>query len=121
MDAETQLESLGCSLVGSGPKRPADPATAVKPVTLEDLLEELRAIRGYLAQGKLEVLAVGNRDLAKMLGVSCATLARWKAAELLLPGVKKCGRVLFPLNQVRRWVEAGMPNAKTWKTMRQGA
>jgi DNA-binding transcriptional MerR regulator len=88
-------------------------------VRLADLLEELRAIRRHLAQRHHEVLAVGMRDLARMLGVSGATLARWKAAGLLLPGLRKNGRILYPLDQVRRWLAAGMPDAKTWKTMQQ--
>ncbi len=95
----------------------AEPATA----TLADVLAELKRIRHAL--GVAQALAVGEKDLARLLGISPATLARWKAAGRLLPGIRQGGRILYVLDGprgVRAWLAAGMPDVKTWKAM-QGA
>ncbi len=94
---------------------PLEPGQAIaEPASLADLLQELRAIRRTMLM--TQVLAVGERDLARMLGVSIATLARWKSAGKLLPGIRKGGRILYPLDGprgVRAWLAAGMPDG--WK------
>jgi hypothetical protein len=85
------------------------------PTTLADVLVELKRIRHAL--GLSHALAVGEKDLARLLGISPATLARWKAAGRLLPGIRKGGRILYVLDGpsgVRAWLAAGMPDAKNW-------
>jgi predicted DNA-binding transcriptional regulator AlpA len=50
-----------------------------------------------------------------MLGISVATFWRWDASgELGPPGVRKGGRRLWPLAEVRAWVTVGMPNRAIW-------
>ncbi|HLN29673.1 MAG TPA: helix-turn-helix domain-containing protein [Gemmataceae bacterium] len=62
-----------------------------------------------------ERLAVGAKDLARMLGISVATFWRWDASgELGPPGLRKGGRRLWPLAEIRMWVAAGMPNRAAW-------
>ena len=68
----------------------------------------------------LEPLAVGIKDLARLLGISVATLERWNdSGELGPAGIKKGGRRLWPLAEVREWVAAGMPRRETWLAMIQ--
>jgi hypothetical protein len=62
-----------------------------------------------------ESFAVGAEDLARLLGISVATLERWEASGELGPaGIKKGGRRLWPLAEVREWVNAGMPRREIW-------
>ena len=85
------------------------------PATLADVLAELKRIRHNLAL--TQALAVGEKDLARLLGISTATLSRWKAAGKLLSGIRKGGRILYVLDGpkgVRAWLAAGMPDAKTF-------
>ena len=85
------------------------------PTTLADVLAELKRICHAL--GLSQALAVGEKDLARLLGISPATLARWKAAGRLLPGIRQGGRILYVLDGpkgVRAWLAAGMPDAKTF-------
>jgi DNA-binding transcriptional regulator YiaG len=91
------------------------------PTTLADILAELKRIRHAL--GLAQALAVGEKDLARLLGISPATLARWKASGRLVPGIRQGGRILYVMDGprgVRAWLSAGMPDAKTWKAV-QGA
>jgi predicted DNA-binding transcriptional regulator AlpA len=67
-----------------------------------------------------EPLTVGAKILAGMLGISVATFWRWDSSgELGPPGIKKGGRRLWPLAEVRAWVAAGMPNRRTWLARNQ--
>jgi predicted DNA-binding transcriptional regulator AlpA len=62
-----------------------------------------------------EPLAAGAKILAGMLGISVATFWRWDASgELGPPGIRKGGRRLWPLAEVRAWVSAGMPTRQVW-------
>lgn len=68
----------------------------------------------------LEPLAIGTKELARMLSVSVATLERWDSGGRLgPPGVKIGGRRLWPLAEVRAWVEAGLPDRETWLALRR--
>jgi predicted DNA-binding transcriptional regulator AlpA len=63
----------------------------------------------------LEPLAIGIKDLARLLGISVATLERWNDSGELGPGgIKKGGRRLWPLAEIKEWVAAGMPRRETW-------
>jgi hypothetical protein len=63
----------------------------------------------------LEPLAIGIKDLARLLGVSAATVERRDAAGLLGPvGIKWGGRKLWKLSEIRRWVESDMVDRQTW-------
>ena len=68
----------------------------------------------------LEPLAVGARDLARILGISEATLWRWDAGGELGPGgVKKRGRRLWCVAEVKEWVAAGMPSRDAWLALKR--
>jgi hypothetical protein len=65
-------------------------------------------------------LTVGAKDLARMLGISQATLFRWDAAGLLGPtGHKIAGRRLWPVAEVKAWVAAGMPDRVGWTAQKR--
>jgi len=66
----------------------------------------------------LEALAVGARELARMLGISEATLWRWDSSEEFGPAaIKKLGRRLWPVAEVREWVVVRMPRRETWNAL----
>jgi hypothetical protein len=70
----------------------------------------------------LEPLAVGREQLAALLTIGVATLDRWDAAGLLGPlGVRKAGRKLWSLAELRDWAAAGMPCRKEWLARRAAA
>jgi len=63
----------------------------------------------------LEPLNVGTKELARLLAISVATLERWNdSGELGPAGIKKGGRRLWPLAEVKEWVNAGMPRREFW-------
>jgi predicted DNA-binding transcriptional regulator AlpA len=69
-----------------------------------------------------EPLLVGGKDLARLLGISTATFWRWDSSGELGPaGIKKGGRRLWALAEVREWVAAGMPGRQTWLALRAAA
>jgi hypothetical protein len=69
----------------------------------------------------LEPFLVGAKDLARLLAISEATLLRWDAAGELGPlGVKKLGRRLWAVAEVREWVSAGMPTREKWLALKSG-
>jgi predicted DNA-binding transcriptional regulator AlpA len=56
-------------------------------------------------------LLIGARDLARLLGISKATLERMKAAgRLPSPVVLSAGCHRWRLDEVRAWVAAGCPS-----------
>jgi hypothetical protein len=67
----------------------------------------------------LEPLAVGRDQVAALLSIGVATLDRWDNAGILGPvGVKKGGRKLWALAELREWAAAGMPCRKEWVARR---
>jgi hypothetical protein len=63
----------------------------------------------------VEPLVVGAKDLARILGISVATLFRWDSSGLLGPGGHKIGgRRLWSVAEARAWVAAGMPERVIW-------
>jgi len=68
----------------------------------------------------LEPLLIGVKELAPLLGISEPTLERWRASGRLgLPGIKMGGRRLWPMAEIREWVESGMPDRETWLALRK--
>jgi excisionase family DNA binding protein len=68
----------------------------------------------------LEPLAVCTKELARLLAISVATLERWNnSGKLGPPGIKIGGRRLWPLAEVREWVNAGMPDRETWLALKR--
>jgi hypothetical protein len=67
----------------------------------------------------LEPLAVGRGQVAALFSVSLPTLDRWDASGQLGPvGVRKNGRKLWILKELKAWAAAGMPCRKDWLAMR---
>ena len=70
----------------------------------------------------LEPLAVGREQVAALLSIGLATLDRWDCAGLLGPvGIKKAGRKLWVLAELREWAAAGMPGRREWLARRAAA
>jgi hypothetical protein len=70
--------------------------------------------------GNLEPLTVGRGQLAKLLSVHESTLDRWDQLGILGPvGVKKSGRKLWSLDEIRQWVASGMPCRDKWQAIRE--
>jgi hypothetical protein len=68
----------------------------------------------------MEPLAVGKHDVARLLGISVPTLERWESSDKLGPaGIKKGGRKLWPLAELKAWVAAGMPERQAWLAIRR--
>jgi len=69
----------------------------------------------------LEPLLVGAKDLARMLGISVATFWRWDSGGALGPaGVRKFGRRLWSIAEIKEWIAAGMPDRETWRALHAG-
>jgi hypothetical protein len=67
----------------------------------------------------LEPLAVGREQVAALLSIGVATLDRWDSGGLLGPvGVKKAGRKLWSLAELRDWVACGLPSRREWLARR---
>ena len=67
----------------------------------------------------LEPLLVSAPDAAHVLSISEATFWRWDSSGELGPrGIKKGGRRLWLLSELREWTEAGMPSRSQWEVMR---
>jgi hypothetical protein len=68
----------------------------------------------------LEPLAVGREQVASLFSISLATLARWDASGQLGPmGIRKNGRKLWLLAELRQWTTLGMPERKEWLALKQ--
>jgi predicted DNA-binding transcriptional regulator AlpA len=67
----------------------------------------------------LEPLLVSAPDAAHVLSISEATFWRWDSSGELGPrGIKKGGRRLWLLSELREWTQAGMPSRSQWEAMR---
>jgi predicted DNA-binding transcriptional regulator AlpA len=54
-------------------------------------------------------LPIGREKLAESLGIGVATLDRHDAAGHLPESVRFGSRKLWPLDRIRRWIDAGCP------------
>jgi hypothetical protein len=62
---------------------------------------------------------VGRKGGAALFSISRATWDRWDASGLLGPvGIKKAGRKLWLLSELKEWAAAGMPARKEWLALR---
>lgn len=65
---------------------------------------------------QIEPFMIGKKDLAKMLAISTANLERWNASGELGPiGIKKNGRILWILAEIKEWIDARLPRREIWK------
>lgn len=80
------------------------------------LIELLREIHRDAQRNQPPPVAVGLSGLARMAGFSTATANRLKASGELGPRpIRKNGRILYSVAEIRSWVEEGMPCRATWE------
>ena len=63
----------------------------------------------------VEPLTVGRKQAAQLFSIGIATFDRWDASGQLGPvGIRKSGRKLWVLTELREWTASGMPCRKEW-------
>jgi predicted DNA-binding transcriptional regulator AlpA len=63
-------------------------------------------------------LVVDARQLAPLLCISLRTVRAWDAAGKLPSPVRIGGRVVWRLDEIRAWLDAGAPDRQTWAARR---
>ncbi|MBX3401557.1 MAG: helix-turn-helix domain-containing protein, partial [Gemmataceae bacterium] len=63
-------------------------------------------------------LVADARRLAVLLDVGLRTVRTWDAAGKLPEPVRIGGRVVWRLDELRAWLDAGAPDRKTWAAIR---
>jgi predicted DNA-binding transcriptional regulator AlpA len=67
----------------------------------------------------VDPLVLDIDQLCQVLQTSKATIARLQAADKLPKPTMLGGQRRWSAETIRRWIAAGMPDAKTWESMRQ--
>lgn len=62
-------------------------------------------------------LVVDARRLAAMLCAGTRTVRTWDAAGTLPSPVRIGGRVVWRMEEIRAWLDAGAPDRETWAAM----
>ena len=76
-------------------------------------------IRLAIAKRKrLAFLVVDARRLARLLCCGIRTVRTWDAAGKLPAPIRIRGRVVWRMEEIRAWLEAGAPDRKTWAAIR---
>jgi len=60
---------------------------------------------------------VDARLLSKLLCASIRTVRTWDAAGKLPAPIRIGGRVVWRLDEIRAWLNAGAPDRETWTAM----
>ena len=63
-------------------------------------------------------LAVDARALAPLLTCGVRTIRTWDAAGKLPEPLRISGKVLWRLDEIKAWLEAGAPNRERWAAIR---
>lgn len=63
-------------------------------------------------------LVVDARRLAVMLSAGIRTVRTWDAAGKLPAPVRIGGRVVWRVDEIRAWLDAGAPDRETWAARR---
>lgn len=63
-------------------------------------------------------LVVDAKRLAELLAVGLRTVRTWDAAGKLPEPLRIGGRVVWRLDELRAWLDAGAPDRKTWAAIR---
>jgi len=70
--------------------------------------------------GPLLPLLISTRAAAKLVGVGQSTFLRNVDAGIVGPSpVKFGGRVLWRVEDLRRWVDAGLPDRAAWEAIEE--
>ena len=67
--------------------------------------------------GEPPPLAVGARQLGKMLGLSLRTVRKLDASRKLPRPIRIGGAVRWSVCEIERWIEAGAPDRRTWEVL----
>ena len=68
----------------------------------------------------LEPLLVDARQAAALLSISAATFWRWDSSGTLGPrGFKRGGKRLWPLAELKSWIERGMVARPEWQALQE--
>lgn len=67
---------------------------------------------------RLAPLVVDARRLARLLGAGLRTVRTWDAAGRLPAPIRIGGRVVWRVNEIRAWLDAGAPDRETWTAIR---
>jgi predicted DNA-binding transcriptional regulator AlpA len=94
----------------------ADSSTIPAP-TLEALRDRAEIGRPASAAAAVEPLLVPAPEAARLCGVSAATWYRLKSAGKVPAAVTISSRVLWRVEELRRWCAAGCPDLRTWQAM----
>jgi predicted DNA-binding transcriptional regulator AlpA len=65
----------------------------------------------------VEALLVDAKEAARICGISEASWYRLKSAGKLPLPVRLGGRVLWRVEELRRWTVAGCPDLRTWQAL----
>ena len=97
-------------------------ATTVETQPVAALRDQLAGGRRQSLAAAVEPLLIDRRRFAELLSVGVATLDRMRAAgRIPQPLVLSRGCVRWRLDDVRRWLDAGAPNAAEWKARKVAA
>lgn len=67
---------------------------------------------------RLSPLVVDARRLARLLCCGVRTVRTWDAAGRLPAPLRIGGRVVWRVDEIRRWLDAGAPDRQTWAALR---
>lgn len=63
-------------------------------------------------------LVVDAKRLATLLGCALRTIWTWNAAGKVPEPLRIGGRVVWRMDEIRAWLEAGAPDRETWAAIR---
>lgn len=63
-------------------------------------------------------LLADARRLAPLLNIGIRTLRTWNSAGKLPEPLRIEGKVLWRLDEIKAWLDAGAPNRETWAAIR---
>lgn len=82
------------------------------------MADPLTPPRRKTGRRKLPPLTVDAKGVAAMLNVSKRSIDTYNAAGFLPAPIRLAGRVLWNVRELRRWVDAGMPDRATWERLK---
>jgi hypothetical protein len=103
---------------------PVPDATAAEPVEEPPAPEAAsrKARTAAVLATPVEPLLIPFADVPAALAFSRAHLARLRVAGKFGPAVLRSGRkLLVRRDELERWIQAGMPDAATWRAMEAAA
>ena len=71
------------------------------------------------AKVELAPLTVDAKRLARLLGQSLRTIRTWDASGKLPQPLRIGGRVVWRLEEINAWLEAGAPRRTEWNAIRK--